>query len=1422
MLTNMKRLTIIMLLALVPFLAGAQPIGKTAQNQEKYRQGQVIVKFKSKDAITLSNTSQQGRRGMAVSTKAQVNDVIQLLGITEAESLMPLTSKAAADGLHRAQGKHDLSQLYLLHFDSTKVSSVEEAVNALRQLDDVAYAEPNYIRHTFGTAADYTSASLYNEQWYLQAINMPYLWDQPIVSEKRPVIAIIDTGVTFAHLNLKGQWWEEREPIDRIDNDGNGYVDDLYGWDFINNTWDIYDGNGHGTHCAGIAAGTPNQGVGIVGANPDAKILDVKVMDANGFGDDATLIKGINYAATAGADILSMSLGGFADGNALREALENASQHCILVAAAGNESLCITSGHESLHGIENNGPSYPAAYPFVLAVQATDEQGALASFSNFDCDGPYQSTYTENYNYELRAPGVNMLSSYPTFGENLRGVGYMRMDGTSMACPLVAGAISRLMQCGKVTDFNSLRDLLIKTSGLTIDMKAAYDATTETMNAETFQCAVNGAMMTFHKISETTAQVGDGECPAIPTEFSGRMEIPNDVHGLLVTSVSSNAFKGCAQLSNVILPCHIETIGANAFNGCSQLSLLTLLSTTAPTCETSSFDDSAYTSCHIDVPNGCREAYQADLVWSRFAANTNELLANGEWFEKNIGDFSYSVQVTSAKNKTATLLSATPTSLDDTDGIVTIPEYIDGYQVTSIAYCAFAGQDWLKQVILPDCITAFGSTCFANSRNFETVNYPAALKQIGDFAFRDCISFKNGRIPGNVKNIGEAFENTGIEELILGEGVERVGIDAFTHCLKLKKVHIPSTLISIMESFYDLPNIEQIEVAEGNPFYDSRDNCNAIISTRENYLLLGCKNTVFPEGVTKIGGFWGTKGFTDLHLSKDIEFITHFRDCEDLENVTVDKYNERYYSPTGSNVVMEFTGSVEVMGRNAVIPEDAVTLVALSCYRNSHITSVTLPTAISIGDLVFAGCPITEVISLAKRPRYLPNGAFKDKYYDYYPTDNREPDKIFENATLYVPKGSKEIYEASSEWNLFEHIEELPAVVRGDTNNDGTLEVADYTALVDHMLGKAVNGYHPTAADADEDGRITARDFVSLNALLAGEQLENSNQYINSPLGLFMSNMYPGEKNSVGVSAGEVEALHVRIALPEGMSFANIPVTFNKAFDDDFVKEYSIDDNIIRVVICPAPNAERKPFPIYYGDAFLLNVNVADDIKPEGYVKIYYSFATHDGRLNETHTTEHYIMKEPRPKITLEFAPGQQWATFINENSCKIAEGCDAKSYVVSNVGNGNVYVSETTDGVCAGDMVLVGLNSKPEEKTVVYFDYYDYTYGDSNWLDGGFTETTGLVPFSTYVLYNDEFVLNSGTSVPACKGYLDRYWVQRKTEASPVLNIVIDGETTSLGSTSGNMPNSDVWFDLQGRRLKYKPSSKGIYFKNGKKVIIK
>ena len=467
-------------------------------NQQAYREGEVIVKFKADGAVQMRKNVQGKFQTASIS---QVDALFAELGVEEVEALMPNVGARKAPRRMRAYNgtevqDHNLSKLYLVRFNAQvaapmsnagEMRTVHQVVEQLQALDEVEFAEPNYIVYALSTDINcdkYDKEPLYTQQWGPAAIGLPSIWNKPLVTNKRPVIAIIDTGVDTEHPDLKDNMWvneKEKNGVAGKDDDGNGIVDDIHGYDFVNQTGGMADFNGHGTHCAGIAAAVGHNGIGITGANPDALIMPITVMQSDGTGDVATIIKGIDYAAANGADVISMSLGGYSYSIAEEQALGKAYATAVIVAAAGNDGLCITQ-HDcpvnQLSAIKNK-PMFPAAFQFVLGVEAAaDKQGNLAGFSNFDCDGPIYSVYsseTQLYNYELRAPGVSVVSTFPK-GQ------YRAMNGTSMATPLAAGAISRLLMHKEYNSWEILFGDLIhtRTNGTgNIDMKAAYDITDE-------------------------------------------------------------------------------------------------------------------------------------------------------------------------------------------------------------------------------------------------------------------------------------------------------------------------------------------------------------------------------------------------------------------------------------------------------------------------------------------------------------------------------------------------------------------------------------------------------------------------------------------------------------------------------------------------------------------------------------------------------------------------------------------------------------------------------------------------------------------------------------------------------------------------------------------------------------------------------
>ncbi|MCC8037887.1 MAG: S8 family serine peptidase [Bacteroidales bacterium] len=438
------------------------------------------MKFKSDGAVNVRNTNGK----IKTTSVSAVDGVLQSYGIEVADQLMPLMGRLASPKKLKTYAgteieEQDLSKLYCLK--ATKDIVVEELVEALQALPEVEFAEPNYLAYINATSGGATIASpkatvtsatvndpLYSQQWGIPAVNADKLWEQPLLTDERPVIAILDTGVEISHPDLAANIWQnpgEATGASGIDDDGNGYVDDYRGWDFVNQTNIIDDYNGHGTHCAGIAAAVGNNGIGICGANPDAWIMPVTVMQSDGTGDIATIIKGIDYATANGADVISMSFGTYSTSSALEQALGRAYATAVLVAAAGNDGHSINYG---VHCSSNDLPMFPAAYSFVLGAQASNTSG-LASFSNYDDDGPIYSAFGEEYlyNYEIMAPGTDIMSTYP-------GGKYKALNGTSMACPLVAGSISRLITAKEYITKELLFGDLIHSASDNVDFEACY------------------------------------------------------------------------------------------------------------------------------------------------------------------------------------------------------------------------------------------------------------------------------------------------------------------------------------------------------------------------------------------------------------------------------------------------------------------------------------------------------------------------------------------------------------------------------------------------------------------------------------------------------------------------------------------------------------------------------------------------------------------------------------------------------------------------------------------------------------------------------------------------------------------------------------------------------------------------------------
>lgn len=313
-----------------------------------------------------------------------------------------------------------------------------EAVTYLRQLGAFEQVDFDYIMKNAADVVDVTSNPEYSEGSYFTSQGITSGWEYLAENEKQPggssdvVIAVIDTGVDYTHLDLRNNIWVNpgEIPDNGIDDDGNGYVDDVYGWNCVGDNNDPMDDNGHGTHVAGIIA-AENNDIGSVGIAYNCKIMVLKAGNSSGYFNNSDIAEAIQYAYMNGASVINMSFGGSLLSVAVEEALENAYDSCVLVAAAGNDRSCNNLYCNNPNCVEKS-VSYPAALPYVIGVMSTNADGSRVSgFSNYDhC--PYNEI-----EYEVYAVGENIRSTWP-------GNKYATLSGTSMAAPVVSAVAALL------------------------------------------------------------------------------------------------------------------------------------------------------------------------------------------------------------------------------------------------------------------------------------------------------------------------------------------------------------------------------------------------------------------------------------------------------------------------------------------------------------------------------------------------------------------------------------------------------------------------------------------------------------------------------------------------------------------------------------------------------------------------------------------------------------------------------------------------------------------------------------------------------------------------------------------------------------------------------------------------------------------
>lgn len=411
----MKRCAIIVSISLCLILSSV------CHANDSYRDGYLLVKFSTTGTSSVSQSTRQ-----AVVTAAGGGTIEKMYPVVPGLGLVKLPSGA----------------------------DVATAKATFASTAGVVYAEPDYIGHYAAVPND----TYFNLLWGMDNqgqtggvkdadIDAPEAWDISTGS-KEIIVAICDSGIDYTHPDLANNMWvneAEKNGVAGVDDDNNGYIDDIYGYDFAGGDSDPEDNVEHGTHVSGTVGAVGNNGLGVAGVNWNVRLMACKIGDTYGIPISAA-IEGIEYAINMGAKVMNHSWGGYTYSQALYDTIQASQEAGLLfVAAAGNEY----NDNDAL-------PAYPASYDLdnIISVVATDDSDVKANFSNWG------KTTTD-----LAAPGVNIYSTQP-------GGGYQYMSGTSMASPHVAGAAAFVWSVNPALTAAEVKQVLLDS----VDKKSALQS----------------------------------------------------------------------------------------------------------------------------------------------------------------------------------------------------------------------------------------------------------------------------------------------------------------------------------------------------------------------------------------------------------------------------------------------------------------------------------------------------------------------------------------------------------------------------------------------------------------------------------------------------------------------------------------------------------------------------------------------------------------------------------------------------------------------------------------------------------------------------------------------------------------------------------------------------------------------------------
>ncbi len=365
---------------------------------------------------------------------------------------------------------------------------------------------------------------LYKDQWYLGAVGLPDAWNfakgSPTVT-----VAVLDSGVDLTHPDLQDRIWTNSGEIpgDGLDNDHNGYVDDVHGWDFVDNDNDpspaltgavSQEGANHGTLVAGLIGAVGNNAEGISGVNWNVRILPLRVLDSNGSGGSSAVVAAVRYAIARRVQVINISFSGPNESQALADALRDAYKAgIVIVAAAGNEGDTERGGNLNVY------PEYPVCYrgasdePILIGVASLDQQGRRSSFSSYGSDCITVSAPGENIaTTQVYRPGIAGFNQ--PYGDG--------WSGSSLAAPIVSGVAALLLSLDPTLTPAAVRALI-----------TAHAVNVDGINGGYGGQLGAGRIDAAASVAAVEAKLLGAPISAIPTQG---LPVPPAVGGILVKS----------------------------------------------------------------------------------------------------------------------------------------------------------------------------------------------------------------------------------------------------------------------------------------------------------------------------------------------------------------------------------------------------------------------------------------------------------------------------------------------------------------------------------------------------------------------------------------------------------------------------------------------------------------------------------------------------------------------------------------------------------------------------------------------------------------------------------------------------------------------------------------------------------------------